>query len=241
MNEKLKKAILNNNDLYEAVFSAQNIGFLRSDSIWYSLEKTPPFYSNIVTTSENWQPDEIFSSIEANFKRANWSKWSIKDSFASLNLKNHGFKKLFDAQWLYLEAAKFTPANKSLDIRYEIVNSEKMLTDWRTAWDNDEKLGKEIFLPAMLDNSEIYFIAGYKDEKIVSGCLINETADVLGISNFFAPDSKFEYWSEIIKFVYDSIAFSDIVGYEREDFVKKLRTLGFEAIGDLSVWLRNSV
>jgi len=34
------------------------------------------------------------------------------------------------------------------------------------------------------------------------------------------------------------VGFADIVGYEREDLVKKLQSLGFEAIGDLTVWLQ---
>src|SRR5215204_6002619 len=113
MNEKLKKAILNNNDLYEAVCGAQNISFERTDAIRYALEKAPPLYSNLVTISENWQPDRVFDSINAEFERENWEKWSIKDSFAALDLEPHGFKKVFDARWLYLEAAKFTPLENS--------------------------------------------------------------------------------------------------------------------------------
>jgi hypothetical protein len=241
MSEKLQKAILNNNDLYEAVFSAQNINFNRRRSVWYSLEKTPPLYSNLVTVSEDWKPDEIFGLIDANFKRENWESWSIKDSFAALDLNNFGFKKLFDANWFYLEAARFTPTGNSLNIVYKIVNSKELLADWRTAWDADEQLGKKIFLPAMLNDPKIHFLAGYNGEKIVTGCLINKTADVFGISNFFAPDSNTEYWSEIIKFIHKRIKFTGIVGYERKDLIKKLQPLGFEATGDLTVWLRENI
>jgi hypothetical protein len=237
MNEKLKKAILNNNDLYEAVFSAQNISFHRRASVWFALEKPPPLYSNLVTVAEDWQPDEVFDSIAKNFKRENWEKWSIKDSFAALDLKSRGFRKLFDAQWLYLEAAKFSPLKKSFDIEYKIAESEKLLADWRRAWDADEQIAKKIFQPAMLDNPKVYFLAGYRGEKIVTGCLINKTADVFGISNFFAPDSNIQYWSEIIKAVHASVGSADIVGYERKDLVKKLQARGCAAVGDLTVWL----
>ena len=239
MNEKLKKAILNNNDLYDAVFSAQNMTFNRGRSICYSLEKTPPLYSNLVTVSQTWKPDETLKLIEGNFKNENWGKWSIKDSFAVLELEAFGFEKLFDANWLYLDVAKFTPVNNSLKLIYKIVEDEKVLAEWLKAWDSDEHLGSKVFQPAMLDNPKIYFVAGDDGEKIVCGCLVNKTADVLGISNFFAPDSNIEYWSEIIEFVHNSIEFAGIVGYERKDLVKKLQPLGFEATGDLTVWLRN--
>lgn len=240
MNEKLKNAILNNNDLYEAVFNAQNIGFERNNEIWYSLEKTPPLYSSLVTVSEKWQPDEIFALIDDRFKRENWTEWSIKDSFAARDLRNYGFEKLFDAQWFYLEAAKFAPFDSFLEIEYKIVRDEKLLDDWRLAWDSNEHLGKMIFQSAMLGNPQIYFLAGCRDEKFVSGCLINKTADVFGISNFFAPEPKIEYWSAIIRFVHESIKLANIVGYEKKGFVNKLQPLGFEAVGDLTVWLRSN-
>src|SRR5689334_11827470 len=116
MNEKLQKAILNNNELYEAVFSAQDVNFNRTHSAWYSLEKTPPLYSNLVTVSDDWKPDEIFGLIDDNFKRENWESWSVKDSFAALDLKGYGFEKLFEANWFYLEAVRFTPpAENSLN------------------------------------------------------------------------------------------------------------------------------
>lgn len=239
MKEKLKKAILNNNDLYEAVFGAQSINFNREQSICYCLGKTPPLYSNLVTVSEGWKPDEIFSSIEENFKNENWEEWSIKDSFAALDLHVYGFKNLFDANWFYLEAEHFAASKNASGINYKIVETAENLSDWLKAWDSDENLGRRIFQNSMLDNPKIRFVAGYDKEKILSGCLINKTEDVLGISNFFAPDSSVEHWSEIIEFVHNSIEFADIVGYERKDLVKKLQMSGFEAVGDLTVWLRN--
>lgn len=238
MNDKLRKAIQNNNDLYEAIFEPQDFESYRNDSIWYCLEKTPPLYSNLVTISEEWKPDEIFKRIDENYKAENWDEWSIKDSFGTLDLSEYGFKKLFDAQWIYLKAVNFKPLKNSKNLNYKIVKSEKDLSDWRIAWDSDEQLGKKIFHPKLLDNREVYFVAGFEGQKIVSGCFINETGDILGISNFFAPDGSIEYWSDLIGFVFDSIKLADIVGYERENLARELQLLGFEVIGDLTVWIK---
>ena len=161
MIDKLAKAIRNNNDLYEAIFSPQNIKTYRNDSIWYCLEKTPPLYSNLVTVSEDWKPDEIFRKIDASLKN-----WSIKDSFGCLDLCEYGFEKLFDASWIYLEAANFKPIKTDINLRFEIVKSEEVLSNWRIAWDADEQLGKEIFNKKMLDNPKIFFVAGYEEEKV---------------------------------------------------------------------------
>ncbi len=238
MKNKRQKAIGNNNDLYKEVFESRNIESNRTDSIWYCLDKTPPLYSNLVTISEKWKPDEIFKIIERKYKDEKWEEWSIKDSFGLLDLAEYGFAKLFAAQWFYLEAAKFTPQSESRNLRYEIVKNEDDLAKWRISWDSDEKLGKQIFSPTLINNPGVYFVAGYVGDRIVSGCLVNRSDDVLGISNFFAPENDSAYWSESISFIFDSIDCADIVGYERKEIVDKLRSLGFNPVGNLTVWLR---
>lgn len=240
MKDKLKKAIRNNNDLYEAVFSPQQLQSNRNDSIWYCFDKTPPLYSNLVTVCEEWKPDDIFRAIDANFKKENWGEWSIKDSFSNLDLREYGFEKLFVAKWIYLEAERFKSMKMDDKLIYKIVESADVLSDWRIAWDADEKLGKQIFHAELLDNPKVFFIAGYDKETIMSGCFINKTADVLGISNFFAPNENARYWSGMIEFVFDSIKVADIVGYERKNLAEKFQSLGFETIGNLTVWLKSS-
>jgi len=236
--DKTQQAIYNNNGLYEAIFSNRKIKFNRADFIFYSLEKTPPLYSNLVTISPKWKPDDIFRNIDFNYEKERWNEWSIKDSFGVLNLSKYGFTKLFDAEWMYLEAEKFTRIEKSKNLRYEVINDEDVLSAWRIAWDFDEQLGKEIFSPKLLSNPKVYLVAGYERERIVSGCLINKTEDVLGISNFFAPSKEIAYWSEIISFIFNSIERADIVGYKRNELVEKLKLLGFDSVGNLTVWLK---
>jgi hypothetical protein len=235
---KTQQAIYNNNGLYEAIFSARKIEFKRNDLIRYSLEKTPPLYSNLVTLSKDWKPDDVFRAIDTNYEREKWEEWSIKDSFGVLDLTEYGFTKLFDARWIYLEAGKFAPYGAGGNLRYAIISSEDVLAAWRKAWDADEQLGKEIFSRKLLDDSKVYFVAGHEGKLIVSGCFVNRTDDVLGVSNFFAPDRNVKYWSEMIDFIFSSIGRMNIVGYERKELTDKLQTLGFETVGDLTVWLK---
>lgn len=238
MNVKKQKAIRNNNGLYEEIFGSRNIKSIRTDLIWYCLENTPPLYSNLVTISEKWQPDEIFSEIDRKFKIEKWDEWSIKDSFGLLDLNKYGFAKLFNAEWIYLEAEKFTPKSESRNLRYEIVRSEDALAQWRCAWDSDEKTGIQIFSAELLHNPRVFFVAGYDYQQIISGCFVNRTGNVLGISNFFSPEKDSVYWSEIISFIFDTKGRLDIACYERTDLVKDLQSLGFESVGDLIVWLK---
>ena len=238
MENKLQKAISNNKGLYEAIFSNHNIKTDKTDSIWYSLEKVPPLYSNLVTLSKDWKPDNIFQTIDSNYEKGNWKEWSVKDSFQVLDLIQYGFEKLFDAQWMYLDRKNFIPIENDKKLHYVIVKNEEILSAWRIVWDSDEGLGAEIFNSKLLDNPDVYFVAGYEGEKIVSGCLINKTDEVFGISNFFAPSKEVIYWSGMISFIYETLGQIDIVGYERKELVSDLSSLGFEAIGNLAVWLK---
>jgi hypothetical protein len=238
VSDKTLKAIRNNIGLYEAIFSNHQIEFNRTDMICYSLEKTPPLYSNLVTVSQHWKPDDVFRKIDSNYEMEKWNQWSIKDSFGVLDLNQYGFRKLFDAQWMYLEAENFTSIENSASLRYEIIDEEIALSAWRLVWDSDEQLGAEIFKPQSLSNPKFYYVAGYKGQEIVCGCVVNKTDEVLGISNFFAPDRDVKYWSEIVSFIFRSIEQADIVGYERQELVDKLKLLGFEAVGNLTVWLK---
>jgi hypothetical protein len=239
LNDKRRLAIYNNNALYEAVFADHRIEFRRTDLICYAVDETPSLYSNLVTVSEDWRPDEIFESIDSRFEFENWAEWSIKDSFGILDLDRYNFTKLFEAQWFYLDAGSFAPAEKIARLRFDVVDRENDLADWRIAWDRDERLGREIFNARLLNDEKIHFVAGRKGGEIVCGCLVNKSGDVLGISNFFAPDKNIDYWSQTIEFIFSSIERRNIVGYERNDLAAKLATaLKFETAGNLVVWLK---
>jgi hypothetical protein len=237
--ERLSRAIRNNNDLYEAVFTARALPFHANDSIWYCTEKTPPLYSNLVTRSAEWTPDDIFATIDRRYEEEKWKEWSIKDSFGTLELSSYGFTRLFDAQWIYLEAVRFMPAATKQGLRHEVLHREDALSAWRLAWDSDDALGEEIFDSKMLDDPAVRFIAGYRGATIVSGCLVNRTGGLLGISNFFSPAEAIDYWSDMVGFILDSIECSGITGYERNDLASGLHSLGFESTGGLTVWLKN--
>lgn len=236
MTSPLEKCINNNISLYEAVFRPLGIGHIKTDSIWYTLQQTPPLYSNLITLSPTWRPDRLFHDINFGFISTGWDRWSLKDSFGVLDLTGHRFFKLFDAKWIYLDISKFKPSGSG-NSKYEIVKTPEDLEKWRLAWNSNEQpgIGKSIFSDAMLDDPDVWFIAGYEGDSIVSGCLVNASDDVLGISNFFGSEDS---WSDIIPFIRDSIKSADIGGYER--VLGKLQELGFESPGNLSVWVKRT-
>jgi hypothetical protein len=67
---------------------------------------------------------------------------------------------------------------------------------------------------------------------------VNATDDALGVSNFFSFDESPAAWARIVSFIYNCIGKADVVCYERGRRAADLRTIGFEVVGELTVWLK---
>lgn len=230
---KLREAISNNNDLYGEVFNSWELEFTNSALAWYSIANAPAYYSNIVTRSRNWTPDGVFDAVAAHLKGKNWA---IKDSFGILDLEDHGFDKLLQAQWLYLPHQAFRPLPSADKLSYAIVRTPAQLAAWNKTWNSGHATPVEGFRESLLKREAIAFIAGYNDSKTMSGCLLNKTAGVWGISNFFAPDGGLQYWSDMIAFIFDTVEYADLVGFQSPRVSDSLRLLGFEQVGGFTVW-----
>jgi len=239
---ELQRAVTNNNDFYDEVFGVHGLEFSRTDNAWYTLQRALPLNSNIVTRSADWQIDWVFRAIAERARQEAWAFWSIKDSFAVLQLEQLGFQRLFDAKWIYLKAGEFKPlGSRPRQLRYVVLTTPTLLAAWRTAWNNHEQgenLVETLYIDALLANPRIKFIAGYDGPSMVSGCILNQSDEVLGISNFFAPNASSKFWADMIQFIQTEIKETDLVGYEQDDeILDGLTKLGFRAVGDLTVWI----
>ena len=236
MYNRLQKAIRNNLNLYELIFDTHQLRYHSTNEIWYSTEIAPRLYSNLITISEGWVPDDTLQIIDNAYKNQPRKQWSIKDSFAMLNLEDLGFIKRFTAQWIYLDSAKFIPQPQYKQLEYQIIQDEAELTIWKQGWGTYEEPGEEIFLPGLLNLPTVKFIAGYHQGQLLSGCLVNKTDGVFGISNFFSPSDDPGYWTDMLQFIFNEIEKNDVVGYEGDDVLENLKTIGFQSIGRLIVW-----
>jgi len=92
---------------YESMFRAHGRGGAVSDGMWTSRGVAPPYYSNAVTLSpaETAAQIETLRGLAAALARA----FSVKDSFAVLDLAPLGMRTLFDAQWIVRDPSKPLP------------------------------------------------------------------------------------------------------------------------------------
>jgi len=205
--------------------------------MWINRERVPRFYPNAQTlTAPGARQVGLIRELIVQLPSA----WAVKDSFASLDLAPLGFTLLFDAQWIVLPQEKASML-ESGELRWEIVRSEDFLAEWERAWcdANGDTNTARVFLPVLLEKADVAIVAGFRGDRIVAGAIGNRSEEVVGWSNFFAGhgvDTRTCASGSIAalaRFFPDAA----MVGYEEGDMLRLARSLGFESLGPLRVWL----
>jgi hypothetical protein len=96
-----------------------------------------------------------------------------------------------------------------------------------------------IFLPSLLAEKNVAFIAAYRDQQLVAGAIANRTGEVVGLSNVFLPaQDEASFRAGCVAAVMATFPPLPLVGYEAGDKLAAFQSLGFEPVGPLRVWLR---
>ena len=257
MRDEATLCTLNNIAWCDTICRAHHMpGSLNSD-MWIQPRRGPPYYSNGTVSREN--EVEQIAAIE-KLKVAFPDGFSIKDSFAALDLAKNGFRVLFDAEWLWLdpiqgralqepplpqpsayaEGNPLPTRGRGAGGQWFKVESETELVAWEAAWAAaGSPTATRVFLPTLIDQKSIAFFGARQDGKIVAGCAANcSEGNVVGFSNFFAPASGRESFraAAVVK-VMEFAPGASVVGYERGDDLAGMLSLGFRSVGKLRVWL----
>lgn len=160
---------------------------------------------------------------------------SIKDSFASLDLAPYGFRVLFEAEWIVRTPRAAGPAADGP--RWEVVRDPDEFVIWERAWRGDEG-PSGVLLVDLLAHDSVTVLAAHAGDGLVAGAVLNRTAEVVGISNFFAPPAiASASWNGCVGFASGLFPASTLVGYQTGDAPD--RALGFHSVGPLRVWLHD--
>lgn len=240
MNTERTKAIENSLGWYRSAFRANGIALDVTKDAFYSRVEAPPLFSNLATLSPSWRPNEIFHSIDSTFQREHWQEWTIKDSFRCLELEVHGFAKLFDAQWFYLHAEKFRPTHLKPKVLFRTVRTQQELKQWISDLGEGVSVGERIFHKNILDDIDVELVSWKNPDGASHVAVLNRTDGVVGISNFFASSQTELMWTGLLFYIFQKYGPIDVVGYEHADTLTKIRALGVEPAGDLSVWIKRA-
>jgi hypothetical protein len=239
-----EQAARNNAIWCDTVCCAHGIPGEFYDSLWINRHPVPRFYSNAVALSDRRNATTQLAQIQALLDSDLRGNWSVKDSFCTLNLTDLGFQVLFEAAWLWRAPASVAPQDTDPRIQWTWVKDESELAQWETAWsgrpsNTSSTLQPRLFVPALLADLDVGFIAAYQDRAIVAGAIANRTDDVVGLSNVFAPAAgNGLFWAGCIATIQERFQGLPLVGYERGAELAAAQRVGFERLRRLRVWIR---
>ncbi len=240
MHEKIKLAARNNALWCDAVCRAHGGITEMTEHVWFNRVNSPPFYPNVDTLTKEGRAAQM-GAIQTLLDSPLSKGWGVKDSFCTLDLAPLGFWQLFEAQWLWCDperALENAPENNMDDVQWTTVQNPEALRAWEAAWRGPDDPPLNLFLPALLENPDIAFLAAARDGQIVAGAVANRTGDVVGLSNVFTPPGeKVPFWAGAIAVVHHKFPDLPLVGYESGEELALAQSLGFETLGLLRVWL----
>jgi hypothetical protein len=200
------------------------------DDAWTCSARTPPLYPDAVTLVPNPSVAHMLSRIDTSVG------CSIKDSFASLDLTSYGFRVLFDAQWI-TRSMSGPQRVEGADRWWGLVRDVDDLASWEQAWRKEDGPAG-IFRAELLDNDSVAILAARQGDRIVAGAVLNRSATVVGISNFFAdPGVDSASWSGCLSLADRLFPAARFVGYESGDGLVAARGSGFDTAGRLRIWI----
>jgi len=225
VNGKISLAARNNAEWCDAVSRSWGQRCRFEAEFWINPGEAPPFYPNLVTLAPTRRLAAEIVQAEGAF--------AVKDSFAQLDLAPLGFAPLFEAMWIWRDPQ---PVARSDGTTWRIIRDAGSLLCWEAAWRGDEP-ALDLFRPALLQEGDHTFIAIEGDAQIVAGCVASRSAAVVGISNLFGRD---ELAAGCVAAVQDFAPGLPVVGYEHGPALALMKSLGFQALGPLRVWLRET-
>lgn len=198
-----------------------------TENLWIC-RGTPPRYHSNLTTLKPGSNEAVMRASPGGFK----------DGFYDFDATDLGYQQLFEASWIWREPSG--KARTLLDWR-RVQTGEELLA-WEAGWavgDEDAANHPRQFPPSLLENLNNAFLGAYQGDQLVAGCILNLTEPVVGLSNTFALSIDLsDLWHDLPLIAAQTFPNTPIVGYERGEDLEQAIVAGFEAIGNLRVWVK---
>ncbi len=235
--DTVRRAALNNACWCDAVCRAHGKTGAFTPAAWSSTAAMPRYYPNLVTLDVPIGDAGPLEQVRALMEAGLPDGWAIKDSFACLDLDRLGFTTLFAADWIHRPPTQPLSGTVIPGVSWRRIDTPADLKRWESAWTAAPDSGMpSIFLPPLLAEPGLSFIAGERDGEIVAGCVAGKAAGVIGISNLFAPpaalDAHRRACIDAVARLAPGIA---LVSYDDAEACRSMAEIGFERVGPLRV------
>ena len=184
--------------------------------MWVNAAPVPRFYPNAVTLAVgDTALEEQLTTVEILKKSNLPGRWSVKDSFGTLDLSRRGFELLFEARWIR-----------------SVMPAEGPSTD--IVWEREDKGAAR--LP--FDDPGFVMFKGRRGFKVVAGFMLYRAEDIVGVSNVVAETADAPaVWRALTVMAAQTFPRLPLVGYESGSELQVAVTAGFEAGDELRVWV----
>ena len=211
------------------------------ETLWLNRRGVPRYYPDAVTLAGAGSAAAQTEAIAALVESPRQSAWTVKDSFACLDLDKQGFLPLFDAEWLHMQAPIRDASRQSENLQWRRVSSGADLIGWEQEWAaTDPDVGKSrLFTPGLLSEPDILFVRLLVNGATVGGGILNCGPGIVGLSNLFVRSIDLEAaWRGLVRAAATTFPGLALVGYDRGDELAAAHRVGFATIGPLRVWRR---
>lgn len=215
------------------------------EDVWLNRHPVPRFYPNMVTLCAQRYADAQLAHIQDLVVSSLSGHWAVKDSFCELDLDAQAFQLLFKANWLWLAPSVPLPKGHNHGIRWERLQDRSKLARWEITWNGNttnDSLTQQprLFLPSLLTDPDIAFIAAYQGNEIIAGAIANRTDHVVGLSNVFVPsEDGMSFWAGCVATARSYFPGLPLVGYEGGQELALAEAVGFEKLQTLRIWVHD--
>jgi hypothetical protein len=244
---RVKQAARNNAQWCNAICRVHGTPGEFHQAAWLNRYTVPRFYPNVVTLSGRDAAPSQYSCIEELVANGLRGGWTVKDSFGTLELAALHFDVLFEATWLWRAPSKALSNWRDSHLRWTTIQEAQQLANWEAAWSGSSTSETSprqprVFLPALLTDPAIAFIAAWHGQELVGGAVANQTDDVVGLSNVFVPQGEdaVSFWAACVAMIQSRFPGAPIVTYGREPESAIAQEAGFDSLQAMRVWMRQA-
>jgi hypothetical protein len=226
MQSDVERAARQNAEWCDLVCRTSGLTPLLSDRRWTSRARTPPDYPDAISLRPDVKAEELVTLIDTS------SGCSVKDSFANLDLAQHGFRLLFDAAWIW---APPTCTNDRLaaGVTWSVVaDPDALLT---------ATLPAALSVPpvAVLANPQITWLVIVAGSDLIGSAIVHGAENAVGLSHVCVDiGAAPEQWSQLLTAVRRLHPGLPITGYETGPLLTAATEGGCTPCGPLRVWSR---
>lgn len=229
----VRAAARNNAEWCDIACGLHGIGSGFRGDIWAAERRPPPHFPDAVTLDPTVSGKSVLAQIDTTTPGC-----SVK---GQLCVSRFGAPRVpcpFDAQWLHRPAGA-PPEISAVGPRWTRIRHANALRGWEQSWSGgDVPVG--LFPAPMLRVEAVAVLGAYRGDRIVAGAIANRSASVVGVSNLFTVDGDLDNaWPACLVALVEYFPDLSLVAYEHGNGLAAALRHGFEATGDLRVWVKD--